>query len=253
MNKKLLLFFLLIALLLWASMHYGSVLQRPVNELFNAFKSRYVATLDYIHKSIDAHFFQAQTIKELKKQLRQCSKDSLLLQAYKEDLAALEALVGDNRTINPSLKLARVLSYARFGDMNKYWLDVNEYNGSKIYGLIHNGNVAGIVINKDEMPLALTIRDPKCSYAVRIGKAKAPGIARGNSDRYIIVTYIPTWYKINVGDEVQSSGLDGLFFAGLKVGKVVSLSTSGGYQKAVVEPYYGLDTPIYFYMIQKVR
>jgi len=72
-------------------------------------------------------------------------------------------------------------------------------------------------------------------------------------DENIIVTFIPTWYNIGVGDEVTTSGLDNVFFEGLKVGKVLSLSTSQGYQKAVVKPYYTMDVLNYFYMIKRTK
>ncbi|MEO1938539.1 MAG: rod shape-determining protein MreC, partial [Sulfurimonas sp.] len=51
------------------------------------------------------------------------------------------------------------------------------------------------------------------------------------------------------GDEVTTSGLDNIFFPGLKVGKVISLSKSQGYQRAVVEQYYKANRPSYFHII----
>jgi len=180
MNKKLLGFLALLVLLFWGTMNFNKNLQKPINQLFNNFKESYVNTLEYIQDTIDAHFFQAATIKQLKKELDTCKKNTLLLHQYEHELSDLQKLNRDsNLSTDPRVKLVRAVSYAKFGDMNKIWLKVNDYNASKIYGLVYQNSVAGIVIPKEGIPLALMIRDPKSSYAVRIGEAKAPGIAHG--------------------------------------------------------------------------
>ena len=253
MNKNLLGFLTLLLLLLWGTINFNSALQKPLNQFFNNIKNSYVDTLKFFQDKIDEHFSQAETITQLKQELNNCKKNNLLLQQYKRELRDLYKLYDSNLTADPRVKLVRAVSYEKFGDVNKIWLEVPDYNASKIYGLVYKNSVAGIVIPKDNMPLALMIRDPKSSYAVRIGKVRAPGIAHGNNDKNIVVTFIPTWYEIEVGDEVTTSGLDDIFFEGLKVGRVLSLTTSQGYQKAVVHPYYGLSTLNYFYMIEKTK
>ena len=253
MNKKLLGFLALVLLLFWGMMNFNNALQKPLIQLSNSLKNNYVNTLQNIQDGIDEHFFQAATIQNLKQELQSCKKSTLLLKQYKQQLTTLKKLSDSNISVDPRVKLVRAVSYAKFGDMNKVWLEVHDYNASKIYGLVYKESVAGIVIPKDGMPLALMIRDPKSSYAVRIGQTEAPGIAHGNNDKDIIVTYIPTWYNIKVGDEVTTSGLDNIFFEGLKVGKIISLTTSQGYQQAVVQPYYDHKELDYFYIIEKVK
>jgi rod shape-determining protein MreC len=175
------------------------------------------------------------------------------LQRYKNELESLYKANNSKLSLNPDIELVRAISYENFGDLNKLWLEVKDYNGSKIYGLIYKNYVAGIVINKNNMPLALLNNDPKSSYAVSIGKQNAPGIAHGNNEKDIVVTYIPSWYEIKVGDEIVTSGLDNIFFKGIKVGVIKSITTSQGYKKAIVKPYYNSNELNYFYMIKKVR
>jgi rod shape-determining protein MreC len=113
--------------------------------------------------------------------------------------------------------------------------------------------VAGIVVPKDTKALALLNSDLKSTYAVYIGNNKAPGIAHGNNDQHLVVSFIPAWFEIRVGDEVITSGLDNIFFKGLKVGRVISISKSQGYQNAVVEQYYKSNEPSYFHIIRSVQ
>ncbi len=47
--------------------------------------------------------------------------------------------------------------------------------------------------------------------------------------------YIPIWIEINLGDEVITSGMDNIFFKGLKVGKVVSINKMADQQEAFIK------------------
>lgn len=154
---------------------------------------------------------------------------------------------------NPKVELVRTISYEKFGDLNRIWIDIKDYNASKIYGLTYNELVAGIVVPKNNQPLGLLNRDFQSSYAVYVGSNKAPGIAHGNNAQNLVIKFIPAWFKIHEGDEVITSGLDEIFFKGLKVGRVISVKKSQGYQNAVIEPYYKANDPNYFHMIRKVR
>jgi rod shape-determining protein MreC len=156
-------------------------------------------------------------------------------------------------SINPKVQLVRSLSYQKFGDLNRVWLDIDDYNASKIYGLTYNELVAGIVVSQNKKPLGLLNRDIQSSYSVYVGKAHAPGIAHGNNAKNLVVKFIPAWFKVEIGDEVITSGLDEIFFKGLKVGRVVSISKSQGYQNALIEPYYESNDPNYFYMIKELK
>jgi rod shape-determining protein MreC len=101
--------------------------------------------------------------------------------------------------------------------------------------------------------LALLNSDIKSTYAVYIGEQRAPGIAHGNNDKNLVVNFIPAWFSIKVGDEVITSGLDNIFFKGLRVGHVIAISKSQGYQNAVVEQYYKSNEPSYFHIIRSIR
>ncbi len=253
MNKKILGFLFMLILLFWGGVHYSNPLQEPLNRFFNLIKSTYHDTLETIDASIDKHFSQAQTIETLKQKLQKCKKNTLLLTQYEHELNDLYKLTDTNLSFNPKVELVRASSYAKFGDTNRLWIEAKKYDPSKVYGLIFQNMVAGIVIPKNGMPLALLLRDPKSSFAVYIGKTKAPGIVHGNNDEDLIVTFIPTWYNIKVGEEVVTSGLDNLFFQGIKVGKVYAISTSQGYKKALVKPYYKQNDLNYFYMILSTK
>ena len=206
-----------------------------------------------IEDSIDKYFFQAKEIEELKEKLQKYENNHLVMQELATEIHDLYQIENSPFKADPKVKLVRAISYEKFGNFNRIWMDIPDYNGSKIYGLTYNELVAGIVINKNNKALALINKDIKSTYSVYVGGDDAPGIANGNNDEHLIVNFIPAWYKIKVGDEVITSGLDNIFIKGLKVGRVISVNSSQGYQHAVIDPYYKVNNLNYFHMIKRLR
>ena len=253
MNKELLSFFSLFIALFVGALFYTNTIQGPFTSVLNSFKIGYHNAIQIIQKNIDRHTFQAQEITILKEKLQKYENNHLVMQQMASEVNDLFKANNSKLKVNPKVELVRTISYEKFGDLNRVWMEVEDYNASKIYGLTYNELVAGIVIEKNSKALGLLNRDIQSSYAVFVGKKQAPGIAHGNNSKNLLVKFIPAWFKIEIGDEVVTSGLDKIFFKGLKVGRVLSVKTSQGYQNAVIEPYYKANDPDYFYMIRKVK
>lgn len=253
MNKGFFKFFILFLALFVGALYYSSSIQEPILSSLNYIKTTFHNSTQSIGNSFDKYFFQANKIAALEADLQKYEKNHLIMQQLAQEVQDL--LDENNSTLktDPKVDLVRTISYEKFGDINRVWIDVNDYNSSKIYGLTYKELVAGIIVPQNKRPLALLNKDIKSTYSVYVGEGKAPGIAHGNNAKNIIVKFIPTWFKISQGDEVKTSGLDQIFFKGLKVGRVISVTSSQGYQNAVVEPYYQSNDPNYFHMIRSVR
>ena len=253
MNKKFFTYLLILIALFTGALYYTNTIQSPLISSLNSIKLTYHKSVEFVADTIDRHFFQAQEITSLKEKLKQYENNLLVMQQLASQINDLHRENNSTLAINPKVELIYTISYEKFGNMNRVWVDVPDYNSSKIYGITYKEFVAGIIIPKDSKPLALLNSDIKSTYSVYIGKTKAPGIAHGNNAKNIVVGFIPAWFDVKVGDEVVTSGLDNIFFKGLKVGKIISVSSSQGYQNAVVEQYYKANEPDYFYMIRRVR
>ena len=253
MNKELLSFFSLFIALFVGALYYTNNIQGPLISALNYLKSNYHNTTQYFQDNIDRHTFQAQYITSLQEKLQKYENNHLVMQQMASEINDLYKANDSELKTDPKVELVRTISYEKFGDLNRIWIDVKEYNSSKIYGLTYNELVAGIVVPQNGKALGLLNRDFQSSYAVYVGKGRAPGIAHGNNSENLLIKFIPAWFKIEVGDEVTTSGLDKIFFKGLKVGKVISVKKSQGYQNAVIEPYYKSNDPNYFHMIRKIK
>ena len=253
MNKELFSYFFVIIALIVGALYYNNTIQSPIISALNSIKVTYHDSTQSIKDIIDEHFFQSSKIKELKIKLQTYENNHLVMQELANEINDLYKEKHSTFESNPNVELVRAISYEEFGNFNRLWIEVPEYNTSKIYGLTYKELVAGIVINKNDKALALLNQDIKSAYAVYVGTNSAPGIIHGNQSENLIVNFIPAWFKIQKGDEVITSGLDNIFFKGLKVGRVISVSSSQGYQNAIIEPYYKSYEPSYFHIIRSIR
>ncbi|MDF1879152.1 rod shape-determining protein MreC [Sulfurimonas sp. SAG-AH-194-C20] len=253
MNKELFSYLFVIIALLVGALYYNNTIQSPIISSLNAVKTSYHNLNQSIKQTFNEHFFQADTIQNLRENLAKYEKNHLVMQ---ELAGEIHDLYNENHSplkLNTKVELVRTISYQKFGNFNRLWMEVPDYNSSKIYGLTYKELAAGIIISKNGKALALLNQDIKSAYAVYIGHDSAPGIVHGNNDDLLIVNFIPAWSKINKGDEVITSGLDNIFIKGLKVGRVISVTSSQGYQNAIIEPYYKSNEPSYFHMIRSIR
>lgn len=99
--------------------------------------------------------------------------------------------------------------------------------------------------------MALLQGDDQCVFSVYIGKSKAPGLIQGEDGR-IVVKFIPKWAKINIGDEILTSGLDNIFFSDIPVGIVNRIDDEDMYQSVEVKPYVKISIPAYLYVVDNL-
>lgn len=253
MIKKglVLLFIVVIVVTVFKS---GVLSNTPMFYVSNKIKTTYLNIKESIANSIDRHFDQAETIEKLKKENEVLKQETLMLSGFANEIVELGKFKAYEKGYSPKLAVARVTAYAKLPYFQKLWVDFDDYNASKIYGLLYNNKTAGIIAGGEKgSALALLNGDPKCSYAVYVGQQKAPGIVIGKNSREMVVKYIPSWMNIAVGDEVMTSGLDGIFFAGIKVGTVKDVKTVHAYKEAVIEPYFNTLNPSYFYVIEETK
>ncbi len=253
MNKQKLFSAALLALAVSGALYFTGLLQAPLLQMSLALKSSYLDATEAVHSTFEEHFSQQQTILTLHEKNRHYEKELLRLHQVAEEYRNLLREHNTTLTTAADVELVRALSYVRFGDPHKLWIEMETFNPKQVYGLLYRGYAAGIVVSNGGRAMALLNGDVKSSYAVNVGASMAPGIVRGNNAKRLVVEFIPTWIPISVGDEVTTSGLDQIFFSGLKVGKVISIAKAQGYQSAVVEPYFYGKNPAYFHVITKVR
>lgn len=245
MNK--IKFLLIIVCLGFITFYLSDYARSIVINSTNFVLSLYQDTRDFIIETIDEHFDQADEIRALREQNAELEHSATLLSAFAYKLDTLLSEQNSTR-FNPDVKLVRAISYMNIGDHDKIWIDFDEFDENRIYGLISQGKTAGIVVNKDGNPLALLQTDPKSTFSVSIGEQQIAGIATGNG-KNIVVKFIAQWLNPKIGDEVYTSGLDGIFFGGVPVGKISEVYEEELYKSAIVETDLKIQVPSYLYIV----
>jgi len=250
MNK-----FLFSLLFLAISLGYIFEVDEMVARNFNPFESikkSYIDNALSLQETSEKYFKQVTTIEELQKENKELRNYKLLYETSKNDLDSVLKTVGTPNSTTEQIKFTRVLSYVNFDDYTKVWIDLDKKDNN-ILGLISDDYAAGIVVNKDDRSKALLNGNEKCNYAIFVGNNKAPGIIHPSKNAHtLIAKYIPIWFDIKKGDEVITSGMDGIFFEGLKVGKVVSIKKMQDIQEATIVPYAQVLKQKSFFVYKKI-
>lgn len=241
--------FIFIGLFVFVSLKYGSNLRGVFSHNTNIVIETYLDIKNLIEQSINEHFAQRDEIKSLREENRDLRNSKEVLSAFASKLHdMLKANSIDE--YNPKVKLVRSIAYSNLNDYYKVWIDYKDFNASKIYGLLDRGNSAGIVVEKDGNPMALLLGDPKSIFSVLVGEDKIPGVVSGKRQE-VFVKYIPLWMNPKIGDEVVTSGLDGVFFGGVRVGVVKEVIKEELSKTVIIEPYTKITVPSYYHIIEE--
>lgn len=149
---------------------------------------------------------------------------------------------------------ALVISYVEMAEYDRVWLNTDlEYKPDKIYGIVRDGYALGIAMMKNGRLMGMFNGDENCSYGVYIGKNKIPAFIHydPSDHKKILADYIPQYMKINIGDEVYTSGLDHVFSANIPVGRVEAIFDKNGYITASITPYANKQSPEYLWIINR--
>ena len=216
---------------------------------FNDIKVSYINKVINISTAIEKHFEQANTIEKLKTENSELKEYKILYATAQSQLNTLKEFLAnvDIPENKAKIELVRVLSYINYNDFTKVWLD-KKIEDESIFGLIADNYSAGIVVNKNGRAVGLLNGNKDCSYAVFIGEGKAPGIITASDTQdELQIKFIPIWANISKGDEVITSGMDNIFFEGLKVGRVIQVTDLADMKIATVKPYVNVLNKKYFY------
>jgi len=238
MNKKLVFILVLI------TSFFFYFFKTPIINLSLYFEQFILNIKNSISTSIEIHTKQAAKIKKLSLENQKLINKINNLEANLNNCKDLK----DFKIINkPNLVFSYAVSYVSPPDFSQIYINYNK-KITKPKGIVYNNFVCGEVIkNIGNFSLALLNSNKNIRYTVYIGKNKIPGIFYGKIDT---IKYIPKFKVINVGDEVVTSGLDGIFYKDAKVGIISEVIDKKLYQEAKVKLFYNDLHPEFFYVIE---
>jgi len=223
--------------------------------IFSIIKTAYMDTYTSILQNTANHFKQEEVIKELQAENIELQGYKLLYNEINGRFNNLKKSIEDIKLpkVDSQIEMIRVLSYINFDDFTNVWLDKKPEIENKILGLISENYASGIALVRENKLVGLLNGNKHCTYAVFIGDEKSPGIISASDKKdELFVKFIPIWANINIGDEVITSGMDNIFFEGLKVGKVTQIKEFPDMKIATINPYAQPLKKRYFYTYKSI-
>jgi rod shape-determining protein MreC len=104
--------------------------------------------------------------------------------------------------------------------------------------------IVGVVVDASaRYAKVLLLTDPNSAVDALVQQTRARGIVKGGGADYCVFDYVLRKHEISVGDIVVSSGLDGVFPKGFRVGRISEIvrQNAGIFQKVSVTPYVDFE------------
>ena len=192
-----------------------------------------------------SHYFNLVTVRQECDQLKRLlAKAKLERNQYLESELAcqrLGKLLELKNSLPPRLLTAQVVGLDPSGWFKTIIINRGSSDGiSKGMPVIAPEGIVGQIVSpSSDYSKVLLIIDGSSAVDALVQRTRSRGIVEGKTEEYCRFKYVLRKADISVGDTVISSGLDGLFPKGLRVGSVaqISKSQSGIFQEVRVRPF----------------
>jgi rod shape-determining protein MreC len=245
-----LIFFQLILISTQVPLGYGqNYFEKAVFSIFSPVQHGIISFFQSLGNFWKNYFYlqnvQSQNQK-MKNEMFFLRQENNLLRNALENLRSEKEIEKSLLRLHQNILAAQVIGFDTSNFYKSATINKGSLDGLKkdMVVLDKDGNLVGRIID----PVALKesrvqlITDNESGVGVFSEKRKVMGILSGDGKGYCSLEYIHvTTEDIYEGDNVFTSGKDGLFPSGIKVGKIVSITTSTSLFKQIrVEPYFDI-------------
>jgi len=211
---------------------------------FNSLKETYLNIKSAIEIKYNAIVENENLIKSLQKENKELKFKLNQIESF---LFKCNDLSLFKKVLKPELVFTETISYVKIPDFTSIYINYPEKITHPL-GLVYNNIAAGIVVkNVGDYAIALLNSNKKTTYTVFVGKNEVPGIFYGSEE---VIKYIPKFKDVNIGDLVITSGLDGIFYKGALVGRVIDVKEKKLYKEAKIQVFYNSLNPTFFYVVK---
>lgn len=245
-----LIFFQLILISTQVPLGYGeNYFEKAVFSVFSPVQHGILSLFRSIGEFWENYFYlqnvQSQN-RKMKDEMFFLRQENNLLRNALENLRSAKEIEESLLRLHENILVAQVIGFDASNFYKSAVINKGSLDGLKkdMIVLDKNGSLVGRIIN----PIALKesrvqlITDNESGVGVFSQSKEVMGILSGDDKGYCFLEYIHvTTEGIYEGEDIITSGKDGLFPSGIKVGKIVSITTSTSLFKQVkVEPYFDI-------------
>jgi rod shape-determining protein MreC len=245
-----LIFFQLILISTQVPLGYGeNYFEKAIFSVFSPIQHGILSLFRSIGEFWENYFYfqnvQSQN-RKMKDEMFFLRQENNLLRNALENLRSAKEIEESLLRLHENILVAQVIGFDASNFYKSAVINKGSLDGLKkdMIVLDKNGSLVGRIIN----PIALKesrvqlITDNESGVGVFSQSKEVMGILSGDDKGYCFLEYIHvTTEGIYEGEDIITSGKDNLFPSGIKVGKIVSITTSTSLFKQVkVEPYFDI-------------
>src|SRR5262249_24762604 len=134
---------------------------------------------------------------------------------------------------------AEIIGAAATPDFRTVTIDRGRQSGLKtdMAVIAPAGIVGRVVVPAARSAEVQVLIDRNAAAGALIERTRAQGVVVGAGDGKLVLEYMSEVFDVEVGDEVVTSGIDGIYPKGLAIGKIDAVEKAGGaYKRITVRP-----------------
>lgn len=192
--------------------------------------------------------------RNLRTELLELRRGALRLEGLEQENEGLAKTLGFSRRGQGRLRAAEVV-YADHGS----WLrSLVLYAGSSGGGarlnqpvLTSDGLVGRVVLVAGAYAKVQLVTDRAASVGVQLGRSRRQAVLRGSAPGELLLDYIPRQAGIEVGEQVLTAGIDGVYPRGIPVGVVAAVEPGDEvFHRVVVRPVVDFSRLDFVYLLE---
>ena len=253
MKSRVIFVLLLLVALFVIISQKNQTAHNAILKVINPIKQLYKQVTQEVEDRSKSYIFQKESIEKLTKENKVLKKYLLDQTLYLQQVNNLyKKLPSLEKLPYKSITLVDTISYVKLNSFDEILLTLPKkvtLQENKVYGLIQNNTVGGTAIVRGGNLYGYLSSNARCKFSVYVGENRTPGIVQGVDKESMLIKYIPKWANIKAGDQVETSGLDGIFFTNIPVGVVESVKVENSYKTAYIKSFADTLHPDFFFLI----
>jgi len=226
-----------------------TLLEKMAFQLFSPVQKMVVSGINFLkstHAEINQLTFLREENQQLKKEIFFLAQEKQILSRklryYRSEKELEENLAGLRQMVIPARLLSfETANFYRSGVINRGYQD-------RVVKNLPVCDRRGNLVGRTAEPLSahearvVMITSEESGVAVISVTDRMLGILTGDGQGRCLIKYVMASSNLGVvGDEIETSGLDKVFPAGIKVGRIISIvSEKGMFKQILVQPYFDL-------------
>ncbi|HEY3383900.1 MAG TPA: rod shape-determining protein MreC [Vicinamibacterales bacterium] len=148
---------------------------------------------------------------------------------------SLRRLLGLRDKTQWSTRPAEIIGTSATADFRTLTIDRGTADGVRadMAVIVPDGVVGRVVMPSRRASKVQLLVDRSAAAAVMVARSRAQGIVLGSGEALLRLEYVSTSADLAVGDQVVTSGIDGIYPAGFVVGLVETIEKAGGSFRAI--------------------